>query len=78
MLSTADGINSLTGTKERKARPDLTAAQYDALMVLLEGKPYSEHIHFNGREYFRDGGLWVVAFRSHRCFDSGDQIERPS
>ena len=70
-------INSLTGTPERKRRPDLTAEQYHALMVLLEGKPYSEHISFNGREYFRDGGLWVIAFRSFREFESGDQIERP-
>ena len=70
-------INSLTGTTERKQRPDLTAEQYDALMTLLEGKPYSEHIQFNGREYFRDGGLWVIAFRWFTENESGDKIERP-
>ena len=69
-------VNYLTGNRQRMPRPDLTATQYDALMVLLEGKSYSEHLTWNGREYFRDGGLWVVAYRTHDS-DSGDLLERP-
>lgn len=70
-------INLLTGNGQRMPAPDLTAEQYDALMVLLDGKSYSEHLTFNGREYFRDGGLWVVAWRGPET-ESGDPLERPS
>ena len=77
-------INQLTGNKERLSDPDLTVEQYDALLVLLDGKSYSEHIQFNGREYFKDDGLWVVAYRSahHEVafrgahHESGNQLNR--
>ena len=70
-------INLLTGGRDRLRTPDLTIAQYDALMVLLDGKSYSEHIAWNGREYFRDGGfLWVMAFRDQ--YESGDLVKRPA
>ena len=39
-------------------------------------RPCSEHIAWNGREYFRDGGLWVVAFREQH--ESDDLLERPA
>ena len=69
-------INALTGNRERMPLPELTAEQWDALMVLLEGKPYSEHLVWNGREYFNDDGLWVVAWRDLK-HDSGDKLDRP-
>ena len=70
-----DSINQLTGNRNRLSPPDLTAEQHDALMVLLKGKSYSDHLAWNGREYFCDGGLWVVAWSDDKS-DSGDQIER--
>ena len=68
-------INQLTGSRERMPRPDLTPEQHDALLVLLDGKTYSEHLTWNGREYFRDGGLWVIAWRG-QGHDSGDRLRR--
>ena len=69
------GINLLTGNRDRMPVPEITVAQHDALMVLLDGKTYSEHITWNGREYFRDGGLWVISWRD-RELESGDRIDR--
>ena len=68
-------VNLLTGNHCRLSPPDVTIEQHDALMVLLHGKSYSEHIEWNGREYFRDGGLWVVAWRGLK-HESGNQIGR--
>ena len=70
-------VNQLTGNNQRMPLPYLTAEHYDALLTLLEGKHYSEHLTWNGREYFRDGGLWVVSWRNPG-YDSGTLLERPS
>ena len=75
--STLNDLNELTNSRERLSKPELTVKQYDALMVLLEGRPYSEHVTWEGREYFHYGGLWVIAWRS-RGMESGDPLERPA
>ena len=75
-------INQLTGNRNRIPLPELNRDQYDSLVTLLEGEPYSKHLNWNGREYFVDGTdkynkLWVVAWVGHN-FESGDRLIRPN
>ena len=69
----AEDLNLLNGTCDRMENPLLTDNQHNALLSLLKNKPYSEHLTYEGREYFKDGGLWVVAWRGVD-FDSGNSL----